>query len=74
MPTARCSHLIAKAMHYKFDEVWIAQQPFLLVTYIMVYMPWFGRQILTNVLGPARIKALKTGAALYDLKNNFGVN
>jgi len=36
MSTERCTQLIAKSMYYKFDEVWISEQPFLFVSYLMV--------------------------------------
>ena len=48
MPTARCTELIAKAMHYGFEEVWISEQPFHIITYLMVYMPFVGRQVYST--------------------------
>ena len=36
MSTERCTDLILRAMHHKFDEVWLSTQPFLAITYVCV--------------------------------------
>ena len=51
MPTERCTDLISRAMKHKVDELWISDQPLLAVTYMMVYTPWLGRQIMTKFAG-----------------------
>ena len=73
MPTARCSELIARAIYYNFGEVWIAQQPFLLFTYVLTYMPWIARQAISKLIGPGRVKALETGGEVFDIQTNLGM-
>jgi hypothetical protein len=73
MPTARCSHLIAKGMFHRVEEMWISQQPFLFMTYLTQYAPDLSRQLATKVLGPARIKLLEEGGNLYDTQAAFGL-
>lgn len=68
MPTARCTLLVAKAMYYRLYEAWISDQPYLLVTYLAEYMPGLTRLLFSKVLGPARTRALKSGANVYDIK------
>jgi hypothetical protein len=48
--------------------MWISDQPFLLMTYVQTYMPWVARQLMTFLVGPARVKALKEGENIYDVK------
>ena len=67
MTTERCTYLVAKAMALKFDEVWISIQPFLLLTYINVYMPFLGRMLFKRVIGPSRVRAMLTGGDVYDV-------
>ena len=45
MATARCSHLIAKGIARRVDEMWIARQPVLLSVYLHTYAPWLSRQV-----------------------------
>lgn len=66
MPTARCTHLIAKGMYHRFEEMWISEQPFLLFTYLTQYAPWVSRQLATKVMGPARMRILEEGGNIYD--------
>lgn len=74
MPTERATALMTKGMYYKFDEMWITQQPILLVSYLAVYAPWVGRQLLKYVLGPSRVKALQSGeGSTYDFKTMLGL-
>ncbi len=73
MSTSRCVYLMAKAMHYRWSEIWISDQPFLLMTYLNVYFPWVSRMLMTHVIGPARIKTLQTGGNVWDIQANFGL-
>jgi dehydrogenase/reductase SDR family protein 7 len=71
MPTERCSFLMAKAMHYRFMEVWISQQPLLFTTYLAQYAPTLSNLLFAKVLGPARVRILKSGGSVYDMKAIF---
>ena len=68
MTTERSTDLMVKAVKYKFDEVWISAQPFLAITYISVYCPWFSRQLFKHVIGPARVKAFLEDGNVFDVK------
>ncbi|XP_077625063.1 dehydrogenase/reductase SDR family member 7 [Crocuta crocuta] len=60
MATSRCVRLMLISMANDLKEVWIAEQPFLLVAYLWQYMPtwaWW----LTNILGKKRIENFKKG-------------
>ncbi|XP_062325584.1 dehydrogenase/reductase SDR family member 7 [Osmerus eperlanus] len=60
MPTSRCVRLILVGMANGIKEMWIAQQPFLLLYYVWQYMPtlaWY----LTNRLGKKRVENFKAG-------------
>jgi hypothetical protein len=72
MTTDRCTFLVAKGMHYKVDEMWISDQPFLLITYFNTYFPWLSRQIFTGYLGPKRMELLKKGGNIYDIGQVLG--
>ena len=71
MPTARCTHLMAKGMKWRLDEIWISNQPFLAIAYLNTYMPFVSRQIFKHLIGPARVKTLSEGGDVYSLKNLF---
>ncbi len=71
MPTARCTHLVAKGMFHRVEEMWISEQPFLLMTYLTQYAPYLSRQLATRVLGPARVRLLEEGGSLYDTQVRF---
>ena len=43
MPTERCVELMAVGMANNLDEVWISENPMLLMTYINQYFPNFFR-------------------------------
>ncbi len=73
MPTDRCTGLIVKGLYHDLDEMWISDQPFLALTYLTEYFPWVSRQILVKVAGPARIRAIKSGENIYDMKIVLGV-
>lgn len=73
METARCSQLMAKGIFHRVDEMWISPQPYLAFTYLNQYAPWLFRQIMTNVVGPQRVKALKEGGNVFDAKVRFTV-
>ncbi|XP_064342069.1 dehydrogenase/reductase SDR family member 7 isoform X2 [Camelus dromedarius] len=60
MATSRCVRLMLICMANDLKEVWIAEQPFLLMAYLWQYMPtwaWW----LTNKLGKKRIENFKSG-------------
>ena len=67
MSASRATYLMTKGIYHKVQEMWIAEQPFLFFTYMNTYMPWTARQFNTYIFGPSRIRALKTGAKLYDI-------
>jgi dehydrogenase/reductase SDR family protein 7 len=71
MPTARCSFLMAKAMYHRLMEVWISDQPLLLMTYIAQYAPSVSNALFARVLGPARVRALQNGESVYDVASMF---
>ena len=66
MSTERCSYLIAKGIYNKVDEMWIGRQPVLLMTYVNIYAPWLGRQLMTHLIGPSRVRAMRSGTDPYD--------
>ncbi|KAH9492896.1 Dehydrogenase/reductase SDR member 7 [Bulinus truncatus] len=45
MSTERCAYLSCVAIANRMYEVWITQQPILLMTYILIYLPDFGKWI-----------------------------
>uniref|UniRef100_A0A8C3VS11 Dehydrogenase/reductase 7 n=1 Tax=Catagonus wagneri TaxID=51154 RepID=A0A8C3VS11_9CETA len=60
MATSRCARLMLISMANDLKEVWIAEQPFLLMAYLWQYTPtwaWW----LTNKIGKKRIKNFKSG-------------
>lgn len=71
MPTERCTYLTAKAMHYGMMEAWISDQPFLLLTYLMQYVPTPTKMLFNKVLGPKRVQALQQGINVYDVNALF---
>ena len=74
MPTARCTHLMARGMKWRLDEIWISNQPYLALTYLHTYMPFISRQLFKRLIGPGRVKTLAAGGDIYSLKNVFGGN
>lgn len=52
--------------------MWIADQPFLLVTYIASYFPWVYRQLNVNVVGAMRVHSMSAGTDLYNVKSMLG--
>ena len=68
MSASRATYLMTKGIYHKVQEMWIAEQPCLFFTYMNTYMPWVSRQLAIRVFGPSRIKALRTGANVYDMK------
>lgn len=72
MPTSRCVRLMLVSMANDLKEVWIADQPFLLIAYLWQYMPtwaWW----LTNKLGKKRIENFKSGVVrpIYTFINTY---
>jgi hypothetical protein len=56
-------------MYYRLMEVWISQQPLLLVTYIAQYAPTLSNFVFSKIVGPARVKVLHSGSGnLFDIK------
>lgn len=60
MATSRCVRLMLISMANDLKEVWIAEQPFLLMVYLWQYMPTWAWWI-TNKLGKKRIENFKKG-------------
>ncbi|XP_050023885.2 dehydrogenase/reductase SDR family member 7-like [Dermacentor andersoni] len=50
MPTERCAQLTAVAIANKMDEVWICQNPVLLIMYLGQYMPSIFRNYVMKLL------------------------
>jgi hypothetical protein len=67
MPIERFIALFLRGLYNGYEEMWISQQPYLFFTYVNVFTPWFGRQV-AKVMGPQRVKALKTGENIFDIK------
>ncbi|CAL1267272.1 unnamed protein product [Larinioides sclopetarius] len=62
MPTERCGRLMAVAIAHKLDEVWICQQPNLMLFYLAQYTPTFFRKILIGKFyTPERAEKLREG-------------
>ncbi|XP_060781141.1 dehydrogenase/reductase SDR family member 7 [Neoarius graeffei] len=60
MPTERCVRLILAGLSNRVKEMWIAQQPFLLLFYLWQYTPtlaWY----VTNLLSKKRVQNFKAG-------------
>lgn len=72
MPTERCTHLILKALYWRFDEVWISKQPILAITYLAEYTPGMVRFLFKKFIGPSRIRAFQGGESIMDLKVMLG--
>lgn len=60
MPTSHCVRLMLITMANDLKEVWIADQPFLLIAYLWQYMPTWAWWI-TNKFGKKRIENFKSG-------------
>jgi dehydrogenase/reductase SDR family protein 7 len=68
MTTARCTELVAKAMHHRLEESWISEMPVLGYTYLAEYTPWVFRQIIKQ-MGPKRVDIYENGGDIYSLKD-----
>lgn len=68
MATARCAQLTVRGLFHGHEEMWISDQPVLLMAYLTVYAPALTRTLFTKVLGPARVKALQGGQNIFDIK------
>jgi len=73
MTTERCTFLMAKAVYYKWAQVWIAYQPLLAICYFTQYFPYFSNLLFTKVIGPSRIKVVQSGGHAYDIKAILGL-
>jgi len=55
MSTERCAKLMATGMANNLDEVWITENPFLLMLYMNQYFPnlyrWFSKKFLMERIG-----------------------
>ncbi|XP_068195255.1 dehydrogenase/reductase SDR family member 7 [Antennarius striatus] len=60
MPTSRCARLMLVGMTNGVNEMWISQQPFLLLCYLWQYTPTFGRFIM-NSFGRRRVRNFQAG-------------
>ncbi|KAH7959694.1 hypothetical protein HPB49_013107 [Dermacentor silvarum] len=62
MPTERCAQLIAVAIANKMDEVWISQNPILLLVYLAQYMPSIFRNYVVKLLFTEdRVRKMREG-------------
>lgn len=62
MPTDRCAQLMAVAIAYKLDEVWICMQPCLTLFYLAQYTPTFFRKVIMETFHtPERAAKLREG-------------
>ena len=48
------------------DELWVSQQPVLLLYYLGTYLPRVS-MAFTKLLGPSRVKVFKQGGDDYDI-------
>lgn len=71
MTTSRFVNVMIRGLFYDIDEMWISEQPFLLLTYMAQYMPWVSRQ-LGRLVGPSRVKAIQSDGNPFDLKVGGG--
>jgi dehydrogenase/reductase SDR family protein 7 len=73
MDTTRCTSLMVRAMFYKsyIQEIWISQQPFLFLSYLSKFAPFTSRAIFSEIVGPSRIRMLRNGENIYDVKALF---
>lgn len=67
MSVERFTTLFLRGLYNGYEEMWISEQPYLFFTYAVVYTPWVGRQI-AKIMGPQRVRALKTGENIFDMK------
>ena len=72
METQRFAQLAAIGIRHRFDEMIISKHPFLLITYMSIYMPWVYRQINVWLVGGLRTRAIEEGRDLYDIKSLLG--
>jgi len=61
MATKRCTALMTRGIYYEMSELWIAQNPILLFTYLQQYFPALMRTVFSRIAGPGRIRALREG-------------
>ncbi|KAF5922785.1 hypothetical protein HPG69_013130 [Diceros bicornis minor] len=71
MATSRCVRLMLISMANDLKEVWIADQPFLLMAYLWQYMPTWAWWI-TNKVGKKRIENFKSGVARSSMDVSVG--
>ncbi|XP_045679747.1 dehydrogenase/reductase SDR family member 7 [Phyllostomus hastatus] len=70
MATSRCVRLMLVSMANDLKEVWIGEQPFLLVAYLWQYMPTWGMWLM-NILGKKIIKNFMGGLGTFSYINTW---
>ena len=67
MDTKRATEVMSVGLYHKYSEIWVGEQPFLLLTYIGVYCPALYRQIMVYIGGPSRVAASMNNESLMDI-------
>ena len=44
-----------------------------ILPFTQTYMPWVARQAISKIIGPGRVKSLKTGGEVFDVQAIVGV-
>ncbi|KAG8191969.1 hypothetical protein JTE90_002241 [Oedothorax gibbosus] len=57
----RCAHLILVAGANRLTECWVANQPFLLLTYLAQYNPWVHRYVMGFIFSKKRLEKIYEG-------------
>ncbi|KMZ63003.1 Dehydrogenase/reductase SDR family member [Zostera marina] len=71
LTSERCSELIIIAATHGLKEAWIANQPVLLVMYLVQYLPTLGYWVMDKV-GASRVEAAAEKGNTYSWKLIFG--
>ena len=61
MATDRCAYLMAVALVNRLEVVWISLHPFLLLHYIVTYLPSISKKLLPRFLTLERMNKLREG-------------
>jgi len=54
-------------MYHRLSEIWIADQPIILITHVAKYLPLIMRPLAVRLVGPIRLKMLQAGELGYDM-------
>lgn len=73
MPTSRCVRLMLVGIANNVKEMWIAQQPFLLMFYLWQYTPTFA-MFITQKMGKIRVENFKAGLVGRTFFNVLNMN